>query len=43
MLELTVEALLTHTPRFPLQGMGFGRVWPLRMLLKIDREIQLKF
>ena len=25
--EITVNSLLTHTPRFMLQGMGFEDVW----------------
>jgi hypothetical protein len=39
----TVNSLLTHTSPWTLQAMGYEGVWGLRMVLKIDPRILLKF
>jgi hypothetical protein len=31
----TVNSLITHTPRWTLQAMGYEGVWGLRMVLKM--------
>jgi hypothetical protein len=33
-----VETLITHTPRWTAQAMGYKRVWLDRSILKIDSE-----
>ena len=39
----TVNSLLTHTLPWTLQAMGYEGVWGLRMVLKINPKIPLKF
>jgi hypothetical protein len=34
----TVEPLITHTPRWMAQGMGYEGLWPLGGVLRIDSE-----
>ncbi|KAF8232561.1 hypothetical protein L208DRAFT_1397199 [Tricholoma matsutake] len=41
-MSTTVDSLITHTPRWTLQAMGYEGVWGLRMVLKIGPKKSAK-
>ena len=38
-LNSTVEPLLTHTPPLQIRAMGYEGLWPIRVVLKIDKKL----
>ena len=42
-LQYTVESLLTHTARWTSWAMGYGRLWGIERVLKIDLKKPIFF